>query len=691
MLAKTFMDDDLSKIRNLGIMAHIDAGKTTLTERILYYTGKSHKVGEVHHGNTVMDWMEQEQERGITITSAATTCTWKKHQINLIDTPGHVDFTLEVERSLRVLDGALCVFDAVNGVEPQSETVWYQADKYNVPRMCFINKMDRLGADFEMCMDSIKEKLSVTPTILHWPVGSGDNFKGVLDIVADKLVVWQGDGVDLKPEYRDIPSKYVKKAEQLKNDLLEQVSEFDNELLEAYLSESSIKPEQVKRAIRAGTVKQKIFPIFCGSALKNKSVQLVLDAVTDYLPSPLDVRGVVGVDKSGKEVLYKASHSEPVVSLAFKLQVDPFAGMLTYLRVYSGVLKVGQALENTTAGRKERVAKILKMHANSRTQIDVLKAGDIGAVVGLKWTKTGDTLCDRKIHVLLESIGFPEPVISQAIEPKTSDDEKKLDECLKKIQDEDPSFSFKENQDTGQMLVFGMGELHIEIVLDRLEREFGVKVGRGKPQVSYRECVTTMATSKAHFERLIGTQSHQATVEVKVEVNDEEGKNKIVNKSSFSENEASFATQGIEEALENGSLAGNRVISTAVTLLDSKKEGDFVPTELALKVAASRATRKAMELAKPHLLEPIASVEVTAPKDFVGSVVGDINSKRGKVNNVEALGNMQVINAHVPVSEVFGYATTLRSLTSGRGSFSMKTSHFERLPEKLESQILLGA
>ncbi len=682
--------DDLSKIRNLGIMAHIDAGKTTLTERILYYTGKSHKVGEVHYGNTVMDWMQQEQERGITITSAATTCAWKTHHINLIDTPGHVDFTLEVERSLRVLDGALCVFDAVNGVEPQSETVWYQADKYNVPRMCFINKMDRLGADYEMCLESIKEKLCVTPAVLHWPVGSEDNFKGVLDVVAGKLVVWEGDGVDLKPEYKDIPSQYVKKAEQLKNDLLEQVSEFDNELMEAYLSESPIKACQIKAAIRAGTIKQKVFPVFCGSALKNKSVQLVLDAVTDYLPSPLDVKGVSGLNKNGKEVLCKASYSEPVVSLAFKLQVDPFAGMLTYLRVYSGILKVGQALENTTSNRKERVAKILKMHANSRTETDVLKAGDIGAVVGLKWTKTGDTLCDRKTHVLLEPIGFPEPVISQAIEPKTSNDEKKLGECLKKIQDEDPSFSFKENQDTGQMLVFGMGELHIEIVLDRLDREFGVKVNRGKPQVSYRECVTTKATSKYHFERLIGTENHMATVEVKVEANNED-KNKIVNNSKFTKDGASFAVQGIEEALENGSLAGNKVISTTVTLLDSREDSDFVPTELALKVAASRATKKAMELGNPHLLEPVSSMEVTVPKNFLGSVVGDLNSKRGRINNVEEVGNMQVINAYVPVSEVFGYATTLRSLTSGRGSFSMKVSHFERLPEKLESQILFGA
>ena len=684
------MEDDLGKIRNLGIMAHIDAGKTTLTERILYYTGKSHKVGEVHYGNTVMDWMEQEQERGITITSASTTCVWKSHQINLIDTPGHVDFTLEVERSLRVLDGAVCVFDAVNGVEPQSETVWYQADKYNVPRICFINKMDRVGADFEMCLESIKEKLSVTPTVLHWPVGSEENFQGVLDVVAEKLVVWEGDGVDLKPKYKDIPSEYIDKSKHLKNALMEQVSEFDDELLEAYLSESSIKIEQIKKAIRVGTIRQKIFPVFCGSALKNKSVQLVLDAVADYLPSPLDVKGVVGVDKSGKEVLCKASFNAPVVSLAFKLQVDEFAGMLTYLRVYSGTLKVGQALENTTSNRKERVTKILKMHANSRTQTDVLKAGDIGAVVGLKWTKTGDTLCDRKTYVLLESIGFPEPVISQAIEPKTSDDEKKLEECLKKIQDEDPSFSFKENQDTGQMLVFGMGELHIEIILDRLDREFGVKVSRGKPQVSYRECVTAQATHREHFERMIGAEKHQATAMVKVEANSGD-KNKILNKSSLSENEASFAIQGIEESLENGSLAGNRVISTTVTLLDSGDKGDFVPTELALKVAASKATKKAMELAKPHLLEPVASMEVTVPKDFLGSVVGDLNSKRGKINNVQALGNMQVINAHVPVSEVFGYATTLRSLTSGRGSFSMKISHFERLPEKLESQILYGS
>ncbi len=681
-------DEDLSKIRNLGIMAHIDAGKTTLTERILYYTGKSHKVGEVHHGNTVMDWMEQEQERGITITSAATTCFWKKHQINLIDTPGHVDFTLEVERSLRVLDGAICVFDAVNGVEPQSETVWYQADKYDVPRMCFINKMDRVGADYKMCLESIKDKLCVNPTVLHWPIGSENNFTGVLDVVADKLVVWESDGVDSKPVYKDVPSEHKSRIEKLRQDLLENVSEFNSELMEAYLSDKPIKNELIKKAIRSGTIQEKVFPVFCGSALKNKSVQLILDAVVDYLPSPLDIKGAVGVNKQGKSLKLKTSYKEPVVALAFKLQSDPFAGMLTYLRVYSGVLKVNKAVENTSSGRKERIAKILKMHANSRTEVGELKAGDIGAVLGLKWTGTGDTLCDRTTFVLLESIGFPEPVISIAIEPKSSSDEKKLAPSLEKIKSEDPSFAFKENPDTGQMLVYGMGELHIEIILDRLKRECGVEVSKGQPQVSYRECVTKTLTAKENFERVIGDEKHCASIKVKVEPSTESS-NKIINKSNFTDEQASFALQGIKEALENGTLAGYKVMYTTVSLLES--DNVQPPTELALRVAASKATKKAIEMGSACLLEPLAIMEITVPKDFLGSVVGDLNSKRGKVNDVQAVGNMQVIKAYVPVGEIFGYATTIRSLTSGRGSFSMKISHFERLPARLESQILSGS
>ena len=679
-------DEDLGKIRNIGIMAHIDAGKTTLTERILYYTGKSHKVGEVHDGNTVMDWMEQERQRGITITSASTTCFWENHQINLIDTPGHVDFTLEVERCLRVLDGAICVFDAVSGVEAQSETVWFQAERHKVPRICFVNKMDRLGADYEMSLKSMEEKLSFKPTVLHWPVGKEDNFSGVIDVVTQKMIIWKDDKLDSKPKITEIEAEYQDIAKKLKHDLLEQVSVYNDKLLDDYLSDSELLEQDLKLAIRTGTVQKKIFPVFCGSALKNKSVQLVLDAVTDYFPSPADVSHITGMDKNKKEVLVSA-RDQKTVALAFKLQTDPFSGVLTYVRVYSGLIKRGSSLENTTVNKKEKVSKILKMHANSRTEVSKLTAGDIGAVIGLKWTHTGDTICDRNSFVTLESIGFPKPVISQAIEPMTSNDEKKLVEALQKIKKEDPSFMFKESKDTGQLLVYGMGELHIEIILDRLAKEFGVNVVRGKPQVTYMECVTSSASGVSEFDKTIGDVRHRAKVKVKVEFLDED-KNEVVNESTLSGEGLTFASQGVMEVLENGPLSGFRVIHCKVTLVESSDMEDL--TNLALKATSSKATREAMLKAKPHLLEPMAMMEVTVPKEFLGSVVGDLNSKRGKVSNVESVSNMQVIYSHVPMREVFGYATTLRSLTSGRGSFSMKITHFERLPEKLESQILLG-
>ena len=687
--------EELKWTRNIGIMAHIDAGKTTTTERILYYTGKSYKIGEVHEGSATMDWMEQEQERGITITSAATTCAWKDHRINIIDTPGHVDFTIEVERSLRVLDGSVAVFDAVNGVEPQSETVWRQADKYRVPRICFVNKMDRVGADFQMSVDSIREKLGANAVALQFPIGSEDQFHGVVDVIQQKAFVWDSDDIDAKFKEVDIPDDLKDETESLKQVLIEAVAETDDELMEKYLEGGDISDDELVAAIRKSTIANKLFPVFCGSAFKNKGVQHLLDAVIAYLPSPLEVPPIKGVDPEDEDKVIpcETDFDKPAVALAFKVKADSFAGTLTYIRVYSGVIKAGKAYQNTTSQRKERISRLVKMHANSREEVDELKAGDIGAVIGLKWTTTGDTLCDAKHPVRLEAIGFPEPVISVAIEPKSTADQKKLNEGLEKLKNEDPSFYVREDAETGQMLISGMGELHIEILLDRLKREFNVQVNQGKPQVSYREKITRAGKGEGKFIRQAGGQNQYGHVVVEVsplepgegfkvvnEVNDE----KVIPKQFIQP-----ALQGAREALENGVLAGYQLLDVKVRLIDgSFHEQDS--SEVAFKISGSMAVKEALQAAEPKLMEPIAKLEVVTPEDYVGSVIGDLNSRRGKVNSMDPRGNVQVIKATVPIAEMFGYATDLRSATQGRASFTLEISHFDQLPDKIEHEILVS-
>ena len=689
--------DELQWTRNIGIMAHIDAGKTTTTERILYYTGKSHKVGEVHQGNTTMDWMQQEQERGITITAAATTCFWKDHKISIIDTPGHVDFTIEVERSLRVLDGAIAVFDGVNGVEPQSETVWYQADKYNVPRICFINKMDRVGADYQMSIDSLSQKLKVTPVVLQWPIGQEENFVGVIDLVSMKAILWDGSDIDSDFKYLEIPKDYQEQAQKLRDQLLEQVVEFEDEIMEMYLKDIPLEVHHIKKAIRKGTLDQKIFPVLCGSAFKNKGVQPLLDAVVDYLPNPLDrpfIEGWTGKDK--KQVMRcSTDFDKPLIALAFKLQADTFAGILTYLRVYSGILKTGMVVQNSSISRKERIGRLVKMHADSRAEVNQIKAGDIGAAIGLKWTRTGHTLCDKNNIVILEDIGFPEPVISVAIELKTTKDEKKLKEALEKLKQEDPSFTVREDLETGQTLISGMGELHLEILVERLRSEFQVHVNCGRPQVSYREKITQITSGEGRF--LYGkekdTDKKGQYVHVVVELTPIEKNKGIVVKNALKpgtlpQEFLASALEGIRDALINGLLLGYPIIDVKVCLVDvSFHEQDS--SAPAFRIAGVMAVKEALRKNSSYLLEPIARVEVITPQEFLKVVIGNLNAKRGTVLQVTTKGHLQVIESEVPVAELFGYATTLRSMTQGRAQFSMEFSYFERLPKKQEQELLI--
>lgn len=685
---------DLKYTRNIGIMAHIDAGKTTTTERILYYTGKSHKIGEVHHGDATMDWMVQEQERGITITSAATMAFWKDHRINIIDTPGHVDFTIEVERSLRVLDGAIAVFDGVNGVEPQSETVWKQADKYKVPRICFVNKMDRVGADFVMSYGTIKDRLNANPIPVQVPIGVEDTFRGVVDLLENKAYFWDQSGMGDHFEVTDVPNDMKDEVSRFRTEVVEKIVEFDDVLLEKYLNGEEVTVAELKAALRKGTLALKAFPVFCGAAFKNKGVQPLLDGVIDYLPSPLDVPPIVGHDpaKPEKEIACPTDFDAHVAALAFKIANDPFAGTLTYIRVYSGEVKVGDQLLNPRTEKKERIQKLVKMHANSREEIASLKAGDIGAVVGLKFTGTGDTLCETSHAVVLESITFPEPVISVAIEAKSSADQEKMLQGLAKLEKEDPSCRLKSDPETGQILLSGMGELHLEILVDRLLREHKIQANVGKPQVSYRETISKAATVEHIYEREIAGEAHFAKVVLMIEpINQNEGiqfVSKVPLSKEFTAPFLKAIENGFREAAEVGPLASYSMLGIKGTLIAVEVRPES-STEMAFKAASSLAFRDAVKNANVELLEPMFKLEVTAPDDFVGNVVGDLNSRRGKILTMNMKpGGGQVIFAEAPLSNLFGYATDVRSLSQGRASFSIEFLEYAVVPTKVKSEIL---
>ena len=678
--------------RNFGIMAHIDAGKTTTTERILYYTGKSHKIGEVHEGAATMDWMEQEQERGITITSAATTCEWRDTQINIIDTPGHVDFTAEVERSLRVLDGAVAVFDAVAGVQPQSETVWRQADKYNVPRICFINKMDRVGADFYHSVDTIVERLKCRPVPIQLPIGAEDQFKGVVDLVEMKAVIWRDETLGAKFDVTEIPADLAEKAKEYREKMIEAISEFDDQLFEKFIEGHGVSNEEIRAGIRKATIGLKIFPVICGTAFKNKGVQTMLDAIVDYLPSPVDIPPVEGtdIDNPEKVLTRKASDSEPFSALVFKIMTDPYVGQLAFFRVYSGSLKSGDSVYNVAKGRKERIGRLLRMHANKREEIQEILAGDICAAVGLKTVATGDTICDDQHPIVLESIEFPTPVIQLAVEPKTKADQEKMGMAIQKLAQEDPTFRVNTDPETGQTILSGMGELHLEIIVDRMMREFGVGANVGKPQVAYRETIRKNAEAEGRHVRQSGGRGQYGHVKIRVEplppgqgfefVNEVYGG--TVPKEFIGPTEV-----GIREALEGGILAGYPMSDLKVTLYDGSYH-EVDSSEMAFKIAGSLAIKEAAKKAKPVLLEPIMSVEVVVPEQYMGDVIGDLNSRRGRIEGMQLRGTTQIIKAMVPLSEMFGYATELRSRTQGRGSFTMHFGKYEEVPGGLAEEIV---
>jgi len=687
--------DELKWTRNIGIMAHIDAGKTTTSERILYYSGKSHKIGEVHDGDATMDWMEQEQERGITITAAATTLSWRDHRINLIDTPGHVDFTIEVERSLRVLDGAIAAFDGVNGVEPQSETVWKQADRYKVPRICFINKMDRVGADFQMSVTSIKEKLGAEPLPIQIPIGAEDTFLGVIDLIENRALIWDSSGKGETFKVAPIPEDLKEDAAMARTVAIEKIVEFDDVLMEKYLNEQEITPAELRAALRKGVLALQIFPVLCGAAFKNKGVQPLLDAVVDYLPSPLDCPPVVGKDpeKEDKEIRCKTDFDEPTAALAFKIASDPFAGSLTFIRVYSGTVKVGDQLYNPRTDKKERIQKLVRMHANSRVEITNIKAGDIGAVIGLKFSGTGDTLCETKRPVVLERIQFPEPVISVAVEAKSSADQDKMLAGIDKLIKEDPSARVRTDAETGQFLLSGMGELHLEILVDRLLREHKIQANVGKPQVSYRETAQGVGEAEHTYERLIAGEEQFAQVKVKVEGQPRGTgiviQNQIQRTPPFPASLVKAMDSGLREASEVGPMASYPMIDLKVTILSATMKDEKTASEMAFKAAASLAFREALKKTQVQLLEPIFKVEVTSPDSFVGGVVGDINARRGKIDNINVKSTgTQVISAEVPLEGLFGYATDLRSLTQGRSSFSMEFQEYQALNAKKRDEIL---
>ncbi len=682
-------------MRNIGIAAHIDAGKTTTTERILYYTGRTHKIGEVHEGTATMDWMAQEQERGITITSAATTCQWRDVQINIIDTPGHVDFTAEVERSLRVLDGAVAVFDAVAGVQPQSETVWRQADKYRVPRICFINKMDRIGADFYHSVQTLVDRLKCRPVPIQIPVGAEDQFKGIIDLVEMKAVLWRDETLGAQFDIVDIPEEYKEKAQQYRDEMIEAVSEFDDQLFEKFVNAEPLNAAEIRAGIRKATLGMSIFPVICGSSFKNKGVQTMLDAVVDYLPSPLDIPAIEGhsVDDPEEIVIRHASDSEPFSALVFKIMTDPFVGQLAFFRVYSGKMNAGDNIFNVAKGRRERVGRLLRMHANKREEIQEIMAGDIAAAVGLKSVSTGDTICDERDPVVLEPIDFPIPVIQLAVEPKTKADQEKLGVAIQKLAQEDPTFRVNTDPETGQTILSGMGELHLEIIVDRMMREFGVAANVGKPQVAYRETIKKKAQAEGRQVKQTGGKGQYAVVKIRIEplpsgtgfefVNDIFG-------GSIPKEYIAPVEAGMKEALEGGIMAGFPMSDVRAILYDGSYH-DVDSSEMAFKIAGSYAIKEAVRNANPILLEPIMAVEVVVPEEYMGDVIGDINSRRGRIEGMELRGTTQIIKASVPLSEMFGYATDIRSRTQGRGSFTMHFGRYDEVPNSLSEQIVSKA
>jgi elongation factor G len=684
----------LDKVRNIGIMAHIDAGKTTTTERILYYTGRNYKIGEVHEGAATMDWMVQEQERGITITSAATTTRWRDCTINIIDTPGHVDFTVEVERSLRVLDGAVAVFDAVAGVEPQTETVWRQADKYNVPRFCFVNKMDRIGANFERTVAMIRDRLDAVTAVVQLPLGAEAEFKGVIDVLTMKALIWDDDAMGERWREEEIPAHLAEAAEQARHDLIDIVSNYDDTVMEKYVGEEEITAADLRRAIRLGTIGSHLVPVLCGSAFKNKAVQPLLDAIVEYLPSPLDIPPTHGIVAHGETAERKANDHEPFSALAFKIMSDPYVGKLTYLRVYSGTLEKGTTVLNSTKDKRERIGRILQMHANHREDKDVVRTGDIVAVVGLKLTTTGDTLCEPKDPIVLETLEFPEPVIHVAVEPKTKADQDKLGKALFALSEEDPTFRVRTDEETGQTVISGMGELHLEVLVDRMLREFKVDANVGKPQVAYRETVRNAVHKvEERYVRQTGGKGQYGHVVIDLEPTGPGGGYEFVDKITggvIPKEYIPAINAGIKEAMESGVLAGYPTVDLRVTLTYGSYH-DVDSSEMAFKIAGSLAFKKAARQAHPVLLEPIMAVEVVTPEDYMGDVIGDLSSRRGRVEGMEARGQNQVIRAQVPLSDMFGYATDLRSRTQGRATYTMQFNSYQEVPESIARELVARA
>ena len=682
----------LKDTRNIGIMAHIDAGKTTTTERILFYTGVNHKIGEVHEGAATMDYMEQEQERGITITSAATTAFWNGHRINIIDTPGHVDFTVEVERSLRVLDGSVAVFSAVDGVQPQSETVWRQADKYNVPRMAFLNKMDRVGADFDMCVNDIKEKLGGNGVPIQLPIGAEDNFEGIIDLVTMKEYLFKDETMGADYEIVDIRAELADEAQAAREHMIESVVETDDDLMEKYFGGEEITEEEIKKALRVATIAGTVVPVLCGTAFKNKGIQPLLDAVVAYMPSPVDINGgkVNGADPKTEEPIQRTiSDDEPFSALAFKIITDPFVGRLSFFRVYSGVLEKGSYVLNSTKGKKERMGRLLQMHANKREELDIVYSGDIAAAVGLKDTTTGDTLCAENAPIILEKMEFPDTVIQIAVEPKTKADQEKMGTALSKLAEEDPTFKVTTNQETGQTLISGMGELHLEIIVDRMKREFKVEANVGKPQVAYRETINGATDVEEKYAKQSGGRGQYGHVKMKVEANHGKGYEFIneITGGAIPREYIPAVDKGIQEALEAGVVAGYPVQDIKVTLYDGSYH-EVDSSEMAFKIAGSMAIKKGLRAANPVLLEPIFKVEVTTPEEYMGDVIGDLNSRRGQVSGMTDRNNAKIIDAEVPLSQMFGYATDLRSKTQGRASYSMEFEKYVEVPKNIAQQVI---
>ena len=680
----------LKDTRNIGIMAHIDAGKTTTTERILFYTGVNHKIGEVHEGAATMDYMEQEQERGITITSAATTAFWNGNRINIIDTPGHVDFTVEVERSLRVLDGAVAVFSAVDGVQPQSETVWRQADKYNVPRMAFLNKMDRVGADFNMCVSDIKQKLGGNGVPIQLPIGAEDAFEGITDLITMKEYLFKDDTMGADYDIADVRPELLEEAQVAREHMLESVVETDEALMEKYFGGEEISEDEIRKAIRIATIGGIVVPVLCGTAFKNKGIQPLLDAVVYYMPSPLDIGAVKGIDpKTESPMERQPSDEEPFAALAFKILTDPFVGRLSFFRVYSGILNKGSYVLNSTKGKKERMGRLLQMHANKREELDIVYSGDIAAAVGLKETTTGDTLCDENKPIILEKMEFPDTVIQIAVEPKTKADQEKMGTALAKLAEEDPTFKVTSNQETGQTLISGMGELHLEIIVDRMKREFKVEANVGKPQVAYRETITGNSDVEEKYAKQSGGRGQYGHVKIRVESNPDKGYEFVneITGGAIPREYIPAVDKGIQEALEAGVVAGYPVQDVKVTLYDGTYH-EVDSSEMAFKIAGSMAIKKAMRAANPVLLEPIFKVEVTTPEEYMGDVIGDLNSRRGQVSGMTDRNNAKIINAQVPLSQMFGYATDLRSKTQGRASYSMEFEKYVQVPNNIAQQVI---